>query len=63
MNDKEVKNTIDSAQPHPEAADRLSEAEKKAVELGGLIEHEQGERQTELHDEARELSDAGEQGK
>ena len=56
MSDKDSKNTVDTAQPHADAADRLSEDEKKALELGGLIEHEQGKKQTAMHDGAVELA-------
>lgn len=48
MKADDAKNTIDSAHPHPEAADRLSEEEKKALELSGLAEHADGPEKTEL---------------
>ena len=56
---KDVKNTVDSAHPHPhpDAADRLNEPEKKAMELGGMIEHVDGEARKELHDQARALDE------
>ena len=55
MNEKDTKNALDTAVPKPEASSRLNEAEKKAVELGGRIEHAQGDEKEKLHDQAREL--------
>jgi hypothetical protein len=54
---KDAKNSVDSAHPHPEGAERLSEREKKAMELGGLMEHVDGPAREELHDQARKLGE------
>ena len=57
MSEKDAKNSIDSAHPTPEAAKQLTEKEKKAVELGGLIEHEQGRKREDLEQQVKELTD------
>jgi len=57
MSEKDTKNSLDSAHPAPEAAKRLTEKEKKAVELGGLIEHEHGQKREDLEKQVKELTD------
>ena len=57
MSEKDSKNALDSAHPTPEAARRLTEKEKKAVELGGLSEHEQGQKREDLEKQVKELID------
>lgn len=57
MNDPETQNTLDSAVPKPEAAERLSEAEKKSMELGAQIEHAQGPELEELQDQVTKLDE------
>jgi hypothetical protein len=42
MKAKDAKNIVDSAHPRPAQVDRLSEKEKKAMELAGTIEHTMG---------------------
>ena len=51
----DTKNIVDSAHPHPAEGKRLSEAEKKAMELGGRMEHADGKAREKLHDEAEKL--------
>jgi hypothetical protein len=51
----DTKNIVDSAHPASPEVKRLSEAEKKAMELGGRMEHADGEAREELHDEAEKL--------
>ena len=53
MSKEHSKNTLDSAVPKSGHADRLSEGEKKSLELGELAEHEQGKRKEELQSQAR----------
>jgi hypothetical protein len=55
MNDKDVKNRLDTSVPSPEATDRLDEEEKKALELSELIEHSDGPRREELTEQVQEL--------
>ena len=55
MKENDTKNSLDTAVPTPEASSRLTEAEKKAMEAGGQIEHEQGTEKEKLHDEAKAL--------
>jgi len=57
MSEKDAKNSIDSAHPAPKAAKQLTENEKKAVELGGLIEHEHGQKREDLEKQVKELTD------
>jgi hypothetical protein len=49
------KNIVESAHPRPAESDRLSEDEKKALELSGRIEHTVGEARTRLHDASKKL--------
>ena len=42
MKEKDVKNTVDSAHPHPAGIERLSEEEKTAMEISGRLEHSHG---------------------
>jgi hypothetical protein len=58
MEEKNARNTLDTAVPRPADADRLSENEKKELELAALMEHEQGERKESLHDQTQELEKA-----
>jgi hypothetical protein len=58
MEEKNAKNTLDSAIQRPAEADRLSENEKKELELAALMEHEQGERKESLHDQTQQLEKA-----
>ncbi len=45
---KKTKNTLDSSAPHQSAFDKLSEADKKKMELGGMMEHEHGQKREDL---------------
>ncbi len=51
---KHSKNTLDSATPKP-AAGHLSESDKKKLELGDLMEHEQGRRRESLQKDIHDL--------
>jgi hypothetical protein len=42
--ESERKNRVDSAVPHPDAAQQLSEAEKRDLERSGEAEHTRGEK-------------------
>jgi hypothetical protein len=56
MEDNDVKNTLDSATDKPAAAAaRLSEDEKKELEINALMEHEQGAPAKSLSDQVRSI--------
>jgi len=57
MKAKDAKNIVDSAHPRPAQVDRLSEKEKKAMELAGTIEHTDGAERSELQRKAQELDE------
>ena len=57
MSEKDSQSSIDTAQPTPDAAKRLTEEEKKALELGGLLEHEHGQKREDLEKQVKELTD------
>jgi len=62
MSEKDSQNSLDTTQPVPEAVKRLSEEEKKALELGGLLEHEQGQKREDLEKQVKELSEGSASG-
>ncbi len=51
------KSRVDAAVPKPDAAGRLSEDEKQALELSGEIEHKDGPERVEAAQKAEELSE------
>ena len=53
------KSTLDAAVPRSDAASRLSEDEKKALELAGRAEHETGRKREILQAEARRKAESG----
>ena len=54
---KETKNTLDTHAPDRPEMQQLSEEEKKQIELGGLIEHEHGERREQLEEEVEKTEE------
>ena len=58
MNEGDTKNTLDTSLPVPEAAKNLSEEEKKALQLGGDMEHAHGRHREDLEKEITELGDS-----
>ena len=55
MNEEDSQNTLDTHEPKAEALNRLSETEKKEIEVGGLMEHAHGGDREDLHDQVRRL--------
>jgi hypothetical protein len=55
MYEDESKNRLDTSVPAPEAAQRLGEEEKKALELSELIEHSDGPKRERLNEQVQEL--------
>jgi hypothetical protein len=53
------KSTLNAAAPKSDAARRLSEDEKKALELAGRAEHETGRKREILQAEARRKAESG----
>jgi hypothetical protein len=53
------KNTLDAAVPKSRAAHKLSEEEKKALELAERAEHETGRKREFLQKEARRKAESG----
>ena len=53
MSTEQSKSALDNSVPKARQADRLSEGEKKSLELGELAEHEQGAKREELQRQAR----------
>ncbi len=51
---EDVKSRVDTAVPHANAFDRLSEDEKRGLEIEGEIEHAHGTKRDELAGEAEE---------
>ena len=51
---EDVKSRVDTAVPHPAALDRLSEDEKRSLELEGEIEHAHGTKREEMAEQAEE---------
>ena len=49
---------VDASVPKPEAVARLSEDEKRALELQGEVEHAQGERREEIIERAADAAGA-----
>jgi hypothetical protein len=52
--DPDARSRVDQAVPKPEAAEALSEAEKRALEKSGEIEHAHGAKRERLAEEAQE---------
>ena len=59
MKEKNVKNTVESAHPYPAGVERLSEKEKKQMEISGRLEHSRGSRGEDLAGESGGSSDVG----
>lgn len=57
MPTKTATNTLDSAVPKPEAAKRLSDHEKKALEQSELAEHEHGQKREQLQQSAQRTAE------
>ncbi|MDQ3624372.1 MAG: hypothetical protein M3463_18080 [Verrucomicrobiota bacterium] len=55
MKPQDAKNSVDSAVPKAASVPNLSEEEKKALELGELAEHSDGEKRERLQEKAEEL--------
>ena len=53
--DPKPQSNVSNAIPHPAEADRMSESEKRALELGAQIEHAQGAEREEMAEEAEDL--------
>ena len=51
----QTKNTLDTHAPDRQETQQLSETEKKQIELGGQIEHEQGEKREATAEKAEQL--------
>jgi len=49
------KNAVDSAKPEADGRTPLSENDKKKLELGGMMEHEQGQPREKLEEEVEKL--------
>lgn len=50
----DLKSRVDTSVPRPETLDKLSEQEKRALELQGEVEHAMGERREEIVERAEE---------
>lgn len=48
----DVKSRVGTSVPHPDNIEKLSEQEKRALELQGEIEHAMGERREEIAERA-----------
>jgi hypothetical protein len=53
--EKDAHSRVNEAVPSPEAAADLSEDQKRALELGGQIEHSQGMQRERVAEQAEEL--------
>lgn len=51
----EAKSRLQESVPQPDATKKMSEAEKKALELSGEIEHAHGIQREELAEKAEDL--------
>lgn len=47
-----MKSRVDTSTPRPDNIDKLSEQEKRALELQGEVEHAMGERREEIAERA-----------
>jgi hypothetical protein len=52
---EDVKSRVDTSVPKPEALARLSEAEKRSLEIDGEIEHTDGTQREDMAEQAEEL--------
>ena len=52
---EEVKSRVNSSVPNPEAVKRLSENEKRSLEIEGEIEHTDGQQREDLAEQAEEI--------
>ena len=52
----DVKSRVDTSVPRPEEAKKLTEEEKRALELQGEVEHAMGERREEITERAQKES-------
>ncbi len=50
----DLKSRVDTSVPRPETLDKLSEPEKRALELQGEVEHAMGERREEIVERAED---------
>lgn len=51
----QAQSRVEQSVPQPEATKQMSDAEKKALELSGEIEHAHGTQREKLAEEAEEL--------
>lgn len=51
----QAQSRVEESVPHPEATKQMSDAEKKALELSGEIEHAHGAQREKLAEKAEEL--------
>jgi hypothetical protein len=54
---EDVKSRVDTAIPKPEALDRLSEDEKRSLEIDGEVEHAHGMQREKLAEQAEDIVD------
>ena len=53
----DIKSRMDQAVPHPVANEKLTEEEKRGMELQGEVEHAMGERREEIGERAEGEAD------